>query len=222
MRRVENIKNLAGTLIVAALACAVPQAAAQDESELLPQLRACRAIADDALRLVCYDMLGKVQAQISEPVADIDSPPQPVTAEPVGNPGEALSDSTASIDNSAGVASAAAATSVAASSTPAPVAAQVATPEPEYAPLTDDIGAWGVRSANEAKRPIRAKVTRCFQNARDDYFFGFENGQIWKYKGSRRLRYKECNFHVTIMRDGFGYKMQPEGEERTLRISRVD
>lgn len=221
-RRVENLIKLAGACIVTALACAVLPAAAQDESELLPQLRACRAIADDALRLTCYDMLGKVQSQVSEADADIDSGPQAVTAKPVGNAGEALSDSAAAIDNAAVVASAAATTGVATSSTPEPAAAQVATTEPEYAALTDDIGAWSVRSANDAKRPIRAKVTRCFQNARDEYFFGFENGQIWKYKGNRRLRYKECNFEVTITRDGFGYKMQSAGEKRTLRISRVE
>jgi nucleoid-associated protein YgaU len=220
MRQEEQPRNLTRTLLAAVLPFMSLPVAAQDDGELLQQLRACRAIADDALRLVCYDMLGKVQSQVSAPAAAVDSPPAPAAQEPVADP--PVPDSPAPIEDPPVAASAATTVSAAAASPPEPVAAAVATQGPEYAPLTDDIGAWNIRTANNAKRPIRATVTRCFRNARDDYFFHFENGQIWKYKGNRRLRYKECSFDVTITRDGFGYKMQPIGEDRTLRISRVD
>jgi len=35
-----------------------------------------------------------------------------------------------------------------------------------------------------------------------------------------KLRFKDCNFDVTIMQDAFGYKMQIDGREKRIRISR--
>ena len=192
-RPAAQSKKLLSNFIAATLAFSILPVAAQDDRGLDQQLRACRAIDDDVLRLVCYDMLGKVQSQVPASVDTMDPPPTPATPKPVEAPPVAE-----------------------------PVADQVPTQEPEYAPLTGDVGAWSVRNANEGKRPIRAAVTRCSQNARGAYYFHFENDQIWKYKGSRRLRYKECSFDVTITRDAFGYKMQVDGEERRLRISRIN
>lgn len=68
---------------------------------------------------------------------------------------------------------------------------------------------------------VRARVTRCEKDARKKYYFVFENGQVWKQVSERRLRYKECEFDVTITKDFFGYKMQPDGEHRRVSIARV-
>lgn len=94
----------------------------------------------------------------------------------------------------------------------------------EYAPLTDDVGVESLPPEERKKQDgpvIRAIVTACRQDARDKYYFYFDNGQVWKQKDDDRLRYKDCNFSVIILKDFFGYKMQVEGEEKRIRISRV-
>lgn len=68
---------------------------------------------------------------------------------------------------------------------------------------------------------VRAKVTRCDKDARKKYYFVFENGQVWKQTSDKRLHYRACEFEVTITKDFFGYKMQPDGEKGRIRIARV-
>jgi len=68
---------------------------------------------------------------------------------------------------------------------------------------------------------VRARVTRCEKDARKKYYFVFENGQVWKQVSDKRLSYKQCDFEVTITKDFFGYKMQPDGEDRRVSIARV-
>lgn len=117
---------------------------------------------------------------------------------------------------------------------PAPVAAQVlqqavvAAPAPEPVPATvktlDDLDAETMpKSAREEEKDltVRAKVTRCEKDARKKYYFVFDNGQVWKQSSDKRLTYRECAFEVTITKDFFGYKMQPDGEKGRIRIARV-
>jgi len=104
----------------------------------------------------------------------------------------------------------------AAPSSSAPAAAE----SEEYAPLTADVGAEGLDGADKDK-PVRGHVTSCRKDSFNDYFFYFDNGQVWKQKSDGRLYYKECDFSVTISRDFFGYKMQIDGEKGRIRISRV-
>ncbi len=104
----------------------------------------------------------------------------------------------------------------AAPSSSAPAAAE----SEEYAPLTADVGAESLDGADKDK-PVRGHVTSCRKDSLNDYFFYFDNGQVWKEKSDARLHYKECDFSVTISRDFFGYKMQIDGEKGRIRISRV-
>lgn len=68
---------------------------------------------------------------------------------------------------------------------------------------------------------IRAVVTRCRQDDYKKYYFYFEDGQVWKQTDRKRVKFKDCNFDVTITKDFFGYKMQQDGEDRRIRIRRV-
>ena len=63
-------------------------------------------------------------------------------------------------------------------------------------------------------------VKSCKQGHYGNWFFIFENGQVWKEVNNRKLRFKNCNFHATIRKDRFGYEMKIDGEERTIRVRR--
>jgi hypothetical protein len=63
-------------------------------------------------------------------------------------------------------------------------------------------------------------ITSCKKGHHGDWYFIFDNGQVWKAVNKRNLRFKECNFNVTITKDTFGYKMQIDGVEKTIRIRR--
>lgn len=107
----------------------------------------------------------------------------------------------------------------AAPSSSAPAAAE----SEEYAPLTADVGAESLDTKDEVDKdePVRGHITSCRKDSLNDYFFYFDNGQVWKEKSDARLHYKDCDFSVTISRDFFGYKMQIDGEKGRIRISRV-
>jgi hypothetical protein len=68
---------------------------------------------------------------------------------------------------------------------------------------------------------IQGTVTKCRQDDNKKYYFYFENGQVWKQSDRKRLKFKDCDFNVTITKDFFGSKMQQEGEDRRIRITRV-
>lgn len=102
------------------------------------------------------------------------------------------------------------------------VVAEVAAPPP----APENLGAERLRHkerAVEAEEEINvtATVTRCSEGGNDRYVFYFDNGQVWKQSNNDRVRFRDCNFDVTITKDFFGYKMQQEGETRRIRIKRV-
>lgn len=94
---------------------------------------------------------------------------------------------------------------------------------PSYVELNDDVGSETLdRQDNEQnKEVITGTVVECRQDALNDTYFYFDNGQVWKQKTDSRMKFDDCNFDVTITRDFFGYKMQLVGETRRIRISRV-
>lgn len=75
--------------------------------------------------------------------------------------------------------------------------------------------------SEQRKEVITGTVVECLQDARNDTYFYFDNGQVWKQKTDSRIKFGDCNFDVTITRDFFGYKMQLVGEARRIRIARV-
>ena len=88
--------------------------------------------------------------------------------------------------------------------------------------LPDDIG--GADFEEEAqipKKQDKGLVTSCKKGGDGRWYFYFENGQVWKEVNKRRLRFKDCNFIASVARDGFGYKMRIDGDERSIRVSRI-
>lgn len=91
-------------------------------------------------------------------------------------------------------------------------------------PITEDYGAEQLSKDNpdrKVEKPVLVKVTACRRDDRRKYYFYLENGQVWRQNDDDRLRFKECNFNATIVRDGFGYKLQIEGQKRRTRVKRV-
>lgn len=68
---------------------------------------------------------------------------------------------------------------------------------------------------------FRATVTRCRQDSNRKYYFYFENGEVWKQSDRKKLKYEDCAFDVSVSKDFFGYKMQQDGVDRRIRITRV-
>ena len=80
-------------------------------------------------------------------------------------------------------------------------------------PLPDDYGS--IKSIK-----YTGLITSCKQGHYGDWYFIFDNGQVWKEVNKSKLRFKECNFNATITRYAFGYKMQIDGIEKSIRVKR--
>ncbi len=106
----------------------------------------------------------------------------------------------------------------------APATAAATEPTPASVKTLDDLAdetrPKAVRDAEE-EIVVRARVTSCEKDSRKKYYFVFDNGQVWKQSSDKKLRYRECDFEVTISKDFFGYKMQPDGSKSRIRIVRV-
>ena len=81
-------------------------------------------------------------------------------------------------------------------------------------PLPDELG-----SSNDVQ--YAGLITSCQKGQYGKWYFIFDNDQVWKDTNNRNLRFKECHFNATITRYAFGYKLQIEGSDRTIRVKRV-
>lgn len=154
----------------------------------------CSAIPDDADRLACFDAVASAETAAPE------APESQATL-----PAESASEAATAPETAAAPA--------------VPVAATA----PVHEPIRDEIGKERVKDAEkpEAKK-YSATVTRCDENPQSGqtYFF-FDNGQVWKQSRYRRLRFRDCDFPVTVAKDGFGYEMYIPDKDRTIRITRI-
>ena len=103
-----------------------------------------------------------------------------------------------------------------------PAQEEVAQPEAETRtiaaeaqPLPDDLGVTGPKTTEYSGR-----VTSCKKGHYGDWYFIFDNGQVWKEVNRRNRRFKECDFDVTITKDTFGYRMQIDSLNKSLRVKR--
>jgi len=90
--------------------------------------------------------------------------------------------------------------------------------ESQYAELTDDIG---LPKTADDMSIVQATISNCGQASNRMFYFYFENGQIWKYIGRKKLKIRDCDREAKIIEDGFGFALQMEGESGSLRIKRV-
>ena len=166
------------------------------ENDEIEQLRKCARINDQSKRIDCYEVLGQ-QLLAEEGSADEATVPQSTAGSGVtATPSE-------SVDPPVGVATKSVATVAVASSSPR----DIDTP-------TADRGA-------EAETQVDASVTSCRRDNKGDYSFTLDNDQEWKQVDMKQLRYKECNFPVTIKKSFMGYKMRIVGEKGHIRVRRV-
>ena len=99
----------------------------------------------------------------------------------------------------------------------APAAATASTAER----LPDDLGGLDfAKQAGAADLAKRGHVESCRKASDSKWFYIFESGQVWKQVDNRRVRHRDCDFYVTITRDGLGYKMQIDGKESKIRVNR--
>ena len=116
-------------------------------------------------------------------------------------------------------------------SAPSEPATEVAAEEPTEAassreplPLTQEVGEEQLPGGSGPEREtesFRGRVVECKQDSARKRYFYFDNGQVWKQRANARLTTRDCDFMVTITKDGFGYKMQIEGEDKRIRVGRI-
>jgi hypothetical protein len=157
-------------------------------------LNKCATIAEDSARLSCYDALAEVLVADSAGAAEESI---------VGD------DASERATDTSGAMESAAATAVAGS------AAVVG--------LTDDVGKERIESPNSEDLPvISGTVVECRKSAQSgQYYFTFDNGQVWKQSNYRSASFRNCDFEVEITKNAFGYEMFIPSKDRTLRIARV-
>ncbi len=155
-------------------------------------VESCQQLTDDAERLACYDRVFRA----GQAVPAEPAPTAPAPVEPAPAP-------TVTPDPEP----------------PAPAAQQ----QPDTVPLDDRVGRESLDRDEKPKDPdIVGHVRSCKENARGRYFFFFDNGQVWKQVDNTPIRWRECNFEVRLRKDFFGYSLQPVGEKKKVRVSRVE
>ena len=165
------------------------------EDNLKEELELCRSIADSGGRLLCYDRIGR----------------PPPAAAPVAAP--------------AVVPEAAAPAVVPEAAAPAVVpeaaapAVKSATDDAQNEEPPDDFGL--PKAEDDPRNTILETIERCGEANDRRFYFYFENGQIWKYLGTKKLRIRDCNRSGRITEDEFGYALRIEGDNRSLRVKRV-
>ena len=97
------------------------------------------------------------------------------------------------------------------------VPAAVPAPPPGNEPDAD----FGLPEKETKYQFYNVTVDRCGQAANRRFYFYFDNGQVWRYLGDKKLRYRNCNLTATVKEDRFGYALQFDNETRFHRIQRV-
>lgn len=81
-------------------------------------------------------------------------------------------------------------------------------------------GANFEEAAGKTRENYSAQVVKCTQASNGRWFYYFDNKQIWKQVDSRKRRHKQCDFKVTVSKDGFGYYMRIDESNSKIRIRR--
>jgi hypothetical protein len=88
-------------------------------------------------------------------------------------------------------------------------------------PLPDDLGTSKFGDDQKSNSiEYSGTITSCEKGAYGNWYFTFDNGQIWKEVVDRKLRFKDCNFSATITEDFFGHKMKVDAYKKPIRIKR--
>jgi hypothetical protein len=99
---------------------------------------------------------------------------------------------------------------------PAVIAEDEVTNPAQESPAVEE---FGLPKEEEDYGGIYVNVVRC-QESNHRFYFYLDNDQVWKYIGTRNLRYKNCNSPATIKEDVLGFRLEMEGEPG-LRVQRI-
>ena len=201
------------TLRIVVASCAAlliaPTATYAQIDDPLGALKACARIQATADRVECYETLGRKALQTEAAAADGAAMPAAGGVPESTEPAEALAVPAVETEMPP----------------PEPVKTAEAQAEPAntFPKMTDDLGGPEFRKrAGKTMPTFAGVVTSCRKDSYGKYYFYFDNDQIWKQSGGARLRYRECQFNVTVTKDFGGYVMRIEGRKGRVRIRRVD
>jgi hypothetical protein len=98
-----------------------------------------------------------------------------------------------------------------------------AAPAAEPTPLTDAVGKERIEpQADDEREKYSARVVSCQESVQSgQYYFTFENGQVWKQSNYRRLGFRNCDFDIEISKGSWGYNMYIPSKDRSIRVARV-
>lgn len=85
----------------------------------------------------------------------------------------------------------------------------------------DNADEFGLPDEDISYQSVRVTIASCGEASNRIFYFNLDNGQIWKYLGNKRLRYRDCNLDATITEDSFGHSLRVDGETRKLRVIRL-
>jgi len=110
-----------------------------------------------------------------------------------------------------------------------PVAAAAVASEPlesvaaeSPAPMPENLGGEQFSDQPEPEgKQYSGLVTTCQKGSDGFWYFRFENGQVWKHVNIVKGRYGDCNFNATITEERMGHKMQVDGDDSKVRVTRI-
>ena len=100
---------------------------------------------------------------------------------------------------------------------PAPPAAQ------DSAPSDETFGGYQFKDPDKDpdEEAMTSRVVQCQRDrSSGSWYFRLENDQVWKQVDRRTLQFRDCDFPVKVVADGFGYVMLIEGRDGRIRVSR--
>ncbi len=197
---------LRSALLVTATVAVFSSASVADSAAIVAELKNCARIVANDVRIACYETLGK---QVIQGETTMQTNPKP-------EPG----DGTTSAETVSVGTAATKATSTAAA--PETTTASAIVAPGEQPRMTDSMGGYKFeeKPSDHPDNDIHTRVVRCQQNINKEWYFEFENGQVWKQVDRNRRHFKACDFAVVVSEDGFGYVMRVEGKDWKIRISR--
>lgn len=82
----------------------------------------------------------------------------------------------------------------------------------------DDQESKSVKDQDSESVTYEGRITSCKQGHYGDWYFFFDNGQVWINASRSNLRFKECDFKVKVTKDLFSYKMWIDDAKKPIRI----
>jgi hypothetical protein len=106
-----------------------------------------------------------------------------------------------------------------ATETAPPASAATGDRAPEPSALPGDFGMAEDDEPDETSYTIT--ISRCGEATNRHFYFYFDNGQVWRYVGRKKLRLRDCSGEATVVEDRIGIGIRLPGEDWLHRVIRV-